>query len=132
MHMSNETARAIDTEIRDIVEAGYDRAKYVLTENETQLHLLANALLEYETLSGEEIKALLDTGEFTREDGVNVRPASVPPVVTSILKTRRRNRPFSSAAPLAAFHRLPFKLNHRNFILPSNLRLLATKFFHPP
>src|SRR3546814_9413283 len=60
MHMSNETARAIDTEIRDIVEAGYDRAKYVLTENETQLHLLANALLEYETLSGEEIKALLD------------------------------------------------------------------------
>src|SRR3546814_7215571 len=34
MHMSNETARAIDTEIRDIVEAGYDRAKYVLTENE--------------------------------------------------------------------------------------------------
>src|SRR3546814_3878027 len=84
MHMSNETARAIDTEIRDIVEAGYDRAKYVLTENETQLHLLANALLEYETLSGEEIKALLDTGEFTREDGVNVRPASVPPAGTSI------------------------------------------------
>src|SRR3546814_1095673 len=63
MHMSNETARAIDTEIRDIVEAGYDRAKYVLTENETQLHLLANALLEYETLSGEEIKALLDRSE---------------------------------------------------------------------
>src|SRR3546814_12890945 len=99
MHMSNETARAIDTEIRDIVEAGYDRAKYVLTENETQLHLLANALLEYETLSGEEIKALLDTGEFTREDGVNVRPASVPPAGTSIPKTRRRKGPFGDAAP---------------------------------
>src|SRR3546814_514873 len=102
MHMSNETARAIDTEIRDIVEAGYDRAKYVLTENETQLHLLANALLEYETLSGEEIKALLDTGEFTREDGVNVRPASVPPAGTSIPKTRRRKGPFGDAAPQGA------------------------------
>src|SRR3546814_1467360 len=99
MHMSNETARAIDTEIRDIVEAGYDRAKYVLTENETQLHLLANALLEYETLSGEEIKALLDTGEFTREDGVNVRPASVPPAGTSIPKTRRRKGPRSEEHP---------------------------------
>src|SRR3546814_8032786 len=113
MHMSNETARAIDTEIRDIVEAGYDRAKYVLTENETQLHLLANALLEYETLSGEEIKALLDTGEFTREDGVNVRPASVPPAGTSIPKTRRRKGPFGDAAPRGAGNGRPSKQNTR-------------------
>src|SRR3546814_12437782 len=71
MHMSNETARAIDTEIRDIVEAGYDRAQDVLTENETQLHLLANALLEYETISGEEIQARLDKREIPRGERRN-------------------------------------------------------------
>src|SRR3546814_2976029 len=59
MHMSNETARAIDTEIRDIVEAGYDRAKYVLTENETQLHLLANALLERSEEHTSELQSLM-------------------------------------------------------------------------
>src|SRR3546814_13381210 len=99
MHMSKETARAIDTEIRDIVEAGYDRAKYVLTENETQIHLLANALLEYETMSGDEIKALLATGELPREDGVNVRPASVPPAGTAIPKPPHPTRPFGPASP---------------------------------
>src|SRR3546814_19074822 len=58
MHMSNETARAPDTEIPDIVDAGYARAKYVLTENETHTPLLANALLEYEKITGGETTAI--------------------------------------------------------------------------
>jgi cell division protease FtsH len=102
MHMSNETAKAIDAEIRRIVETGYDRAKSVLTENEDQLHLLAGALLEYETLSGDEIKTLLETGEFSRDDGTTVKPASVPAAGSSIPKTRRRKGPFGDAAPQGA------------------------------
>ena len=102
MHMSNETAKAIDQEIRRIVETGYDRAKTVLTEQEHQLHLLANALLEYETLSGEEIKSLLETGEFHRDDGVVAKPSSVPAAGSSIPKTRRRKGPFGDTAPQGA------------------------------
>src|SRR6187399_1116459 len=58
-NMSNETAQAIDKEIRRIVEQGYDRAKHLLEENRGELETLAQALLEFETLSGDEIKKVL-------------------------------------------------------------------------
>ena len=92
VHMSNETAKAIDQEIRRIVEAGYDRAKKVLSDFEAQLHLLANALLEYETLSGDEIKTLLDKGEITRDDGTKIKPSPIPVVGTSIPRAGRRGK----------------------------------------
>src|SRR5512139_1940705 len=55
-NMSNETAQAIDKEIRRVVEQGYDRAKHLLNEHRAELETLAQALLEFETLSGDEIK----------------------------------------------------------------------------
>ncbi|MEM8725346.1 MAG: cell division protein FtsH, partial [Pseudomonadota bacterium] len=58
----------IDAEIKDLVEGGLKRATDVLTEQEDKLHLLAQALLEYETLTGDEIKTLLDTGKIDRPD----------------------------------------------------------------
>ena len=65
-NMSNETAQLIDSEIKALVEGAYDRATELLTTNRDQLTLLAEALLEYETLTGDEIKALL--GDGTRPD----------------------------------------------------------------
>ena len=50
--MSNQTAQLIDDEIKTIVEGGLNRAKDLLTKHLDQLHLLAGALLEYETLIG--------------------------------------------------------------------------------
>jgi cell division protease FtsH len=85
-NMSNETAQAIDKEIRRIVEQGYDRAKHLLTENEKQLHALAKALLEYETLTGDEIRTLIDGGEIDR--GGSSRP-SIPTAGSSIPKAKR-------------------------------------------
>ena len=58
-HMSEETSRKVDEEIKKIVDAGYERAKKILTEKLNDLHKLAKALLLYETLSGEEISELL-------------------------------------------------------------------------
>ena len=58
-HMSEETAKKVDTEVKKIVDAGYHRAKKILTEKIDDLHKLAKALLVYETLSGEEIKDLI-------------------------------------------------------------------------
>ena len=57
--MSEETAKKVDAEIKKIVDAGYNRAKKILTEKIEDLHKLAKALLIYETLSGEEIKDLI-------------------------------------------------------------------------
>jgi len=58
-HMSEETSKKVDIEIKKIVDAGYQRAKKILTEKLADLHKLAKALLVYETLSGEEIRDLV-------------------------------------------------------------------------
>ncbi len=58
-NMSDETAGIVDSEIRRIVESAYKRATEILTDKMDDLHKLAKALLEYELLSGDEIKALL-------------------------------------------------------------------------
>ena len=58
-NMSEETARKVDSETKKIVEAGYARAKQILTEKIDDLHKLAKALLVYETLTGDEIRDLI-------------------------------------------------------------------------
>ncbi|MBA4795468.1 ATP-dependent zinc metalloprotease FtsH [Phenylobacterium sp.] len=58
-NVSEETSRIIDAEIKRLVQAGWDEAHRILTEKAEDLHKLAKALLEYETLSGEEIVNVL-------------------------------------------------------------------------
>ena len=58
-NVSEETAKKIDAEVKKIVEAGYARAKKILSEKIDELHKVAKALLTYETLSGEEIKKIV-------------------------------------------------------------------------
>ncbi|WOG84125.1 hypothetical protein DCAR_0103306 [Daucus carota subsp. sativus] len=57
--MSTETRLLIEEEVRELLETAYNNAKTILTTHEKELHALANALLERETLSGNQIKALL-------------------------------------------------------------------------
>ena len=63
-----ETNKLIDAEIKRLVEEGLKRATEVLTSQEDKLHLLAQALLEYETLTGEEIDQLMKDGTIDRPD----------------------------------------------------------------
>ena len=90
--MSNETAVMIDQEIKRIVEGGYNQAKKLLTKHKKQLHALAEALLEYETMSGDEIKALLADGTKPDRSGIDRNtPRPLGKGGTSIPKTRRTN-----------------------------------------
>ena len=57
--MSEETAKKVDAEIHKIINAGYQRAKKILTDKIDDLHKVAKALLLYETLTGDEIKDLI-------------------------------------------------------------------------
>lgn len=59
-NISEETAQTIDAEVRAIVDRAYSRAKKILEGNRTALELLAEGLLEHETLSGEEIRKIVD------------------------------------------------------------------------
>jgi cell division protease FtsH len=67
-NMSDATASLVDSEVRRIVEEGYARAEACLTEHLDDLHKLAEALLEYELLSGDEIKDLLAGKDIQREE----------------------------------------------------------------
>jgi cell division protease FtsH len=77
-----ETNKLIDAEIRDLVEGGLTRARNILTEQEDKLHLLAQAMLEYETLTGDEINQLLKDGKLERPDEPR-KPAGLKPVSAS-------------------------------------------------
>ncbi len=63
---SEETARKIDFEIKILIDNAYQRAVDMLTEHRASLDLIAKALLEYETLDGEQITDLLFKGEMTK------------------------------------------------------------------
>lgn len=58
-NMSEETARMVDAEIKRLVTDGYEEAKKILQQNRKDWETLAEALMEYETLTGEEIKDIL-------------------------------------------------------------------------
>ena len=90
--MSDETAKKIDAEIRKLVEGGHSKATMLLKKHRKQLNLLAEALLEFETLSGEEITNLLATGKFERDASKSMQPAHVPVVGTAIPKAGRGKR----------------------------------------
>ena len=59
-------ATKIDMEIRAIIDEAYNRSRSILTEYGHELELLAQALLEYETLTGEEIKAVVKGEKIVR------------------------------------------------------------------
>ncbi|MCC7305430.1 MAG: ATP-dependent zinc metalloprotease FtsH [Alphaproteobacteria bacterium] len=67
-NMSDETASIVDAEVRRIVEQGYKRAQKLLTDHIDELHIVAKALLEYEMLSGDEIKAIIRGEPILRSD----------------------------------------------------------------
>lgn len=58
-NMSEETARLVDAEIKRLVTEGYEGAKKLLKEKEKEWTMLAEALIEYETLTGDEIKQVI-------------------------------------------------------------------------
>ena len=69
--MSDNTASLVDSEVRRIVDAAYVRATETLNNKLADLHTLAKALLEYELLSGEEIKALLRGEPLLRDSDMD-------------------------------------------------------------
>ena len=95
---SDETNKLIDAEIKALVEGAHTRATEILKGEEDKLHLLAQAMLEYETLTGDEIRDLLDKGSIDRPDAP-VAPTAKPVRGSAIPKAGRR---FGGEAPAAS------------------------------
>ncbi|WP_288487478.1 ATP-dependent zinc metalloprotease FtsH [uncultured Novosphingobium sp.] len=97
---SDETNKLIDSEIRLLVDTAHKRATDILQTQAEKLHLLANAMLEYETLTGDEIKQLMETGEIDRPNEPKGQGRSAPVRGSSIPKTGKRYS--GGAAPQGA------------------------------
>ena len=87
--VSEDTAKLIDQEVRRLIEEAEGVARKVLTDNLDELHRLANALLEYETLTGEESKRAI-AGEDIGRENPSSRPTNLPASGASIPSTKRR------------------------------------------
>jgi cell division protease FtsH len=87
---SDETNKLIDSEIRGLVDGAHARATDILKTNEEKLHLLANAMLEFETLTGDEIKELLDNGRLDRPESPKGSNKAAPVRGSAIPKAGKR------------------------------------------
>ncbi len=85
-----ETNKLIDAEIKELVENGLKRATDILTDQEDKLHLLAQAMLEYETLTGEEIDQLMKDGKIDRPDQPKGTIAVKPVAGAAVPKAGRK------------------------------------------
>ncbi len=70
-NLSDSTAKLIDEEVRGLAEEAENNCKKILQDNIEQLHIVAKGLLEYETLSGDEIKDLIKGIKPSRDDFEN-------------------------------------------------------------
>jgi len=83
-NISESTAQTIDSEVRRLIEMGHSEARRIITEKRDGLEALAQGLLEYETLTGDEIMGLLDGKKPVREsDDESSSPPRSSPVPTT-------------------------------------------------
>ena len=102
-NVSEATAQQIDAEIRRFVEEGYARARQILTEKLDLLHALARALLEHETLTGEEVAAVM-RGEpvpLARRSGEAAASGSSGGIRRGSVPTSAPSEPNGGAAGIA-------------------------------
>ncbi len=98
--ISEQMTNLIDSEVKRIVQEAHDKAHSLLTEHIESLHRIAGALLEYETLTGEEIKTLVNGEEIKRINPNAVKP---PPIKSSLPSSRpKRDDEQTSNMPPAA------------------------------
>ena len=88
-NMSDDTANAIDREIRQIIDTNYARAKQILEVNIDKLHAMTEALMKYETIDSDQIARIMqgkDPGApGSWSDGSRVPPPSKPPSPTAVI-----------------------------------------------
>ncbi|MFZ5965285.1 ATP-dependent zinc metalloprotease FtsH [Thalassococcus sp. BH17M4-6] len=89
--VSAATKELIENEVKRIIDEGYERAVQILTEKNEEFERLAQGLLEYETLTGEEIERVIRGEPPTPEEGDDDTPDT--PSVTAIPKTKPKSKP---------------------------------------
>jgi len=95
---SEQTAQDIDAEVKRIIEEAFATAKKLIQDNRDKLELIANGLLEYETLDGTQVVEIVNTGKFTPPE----KPTDAGPMLGAPAGT-----PLPEAPPKPAPPKLP-------------------------
>src|SRR5258706_2756756 len=98
-NVSESTAQKIDAEIKRLVEAGYAEAERILKEKRADLEVLAKGLLEFETLTGDEIKDLIGGKRPVRESVIEPQTPRSSAVPTAGKGRPRPEPPSGDVAP---------------------------------
>ncbi|MDN5248710.1 MAG: ATP-dependent zinc metalloprotease FtsH [Alphaproteobacteria bacterium] len=85
-NVSEETAKTIDNEVRRLIDEGYQKATEIMQKNEKEWNILAEALLEYETLTGDEIKDVIAGKKLKRLDTAHLVTAEDKTFVPQVSK----------------------------------------------
>ena len=98
-NMSDDTANAIDREIRQIIDMNYARAKKILEDHMDKLHAMSDALMKYETIDLDQIQRIMQgkdpgaPGSWT--DGTRVPPVNNKPSGPTIAPPPATQKPAS-------------------------------------
>ncbi|SOB94538.1 ATP-dependent zinc metalloprotease FtsH [Rhodobacter maris] len=96
--VSTKTKELIEDEVRGLIEQGYIDARRIIEENREEWERLAQGLLEYETLTGDEIRKVM-AGEPLGNDDDEARPSGSLPTVTSLPRTKPATKPGIAPEP---------------------------------
>ncbi|GAA5065085.1 ATP-dependent zinc metalloprotease FtsH [Roseibacterium beibuensis] len=86
---SAATQKIIDDKVKELVDEGYETAKRILTEKRDDLERLAQGLLEYETLTGNEIQKVINGEPLNRGDDSDDASTGGTPSITAVPKTKK-------------------------------------------
>jgi cell division protease FtsH len=86
---SADTQKIIDDKVKSLVQEGYDTAMRILTEKRDDLERLAQGLLEYETLTGNEIARVIAGEALNRGEDLDDTPPSGGNAIPTVPKTRK-------------------------------------------
>ncbi|MEO1420714.1 MAG: cell division protein FtsH, partial [Pseudomonadota bacterium] len=94
--MSEATSKLVDEEVRRLVTEGYDRAWEILSEHRESLEAVTQALMEYETLTGDETAAIMRGEKIERPEDTDIPKGPIGSAVpTAGVPTRPRDEPDS-------------------------------------
>ena len=100
--MSDETAKLIDKEIRNLIDEAENHARKVLKKNMKHLHSLAKNLLEFETLSGEDVDQLIKKGKLKNKDNNSGSKSNGIKTSLPVDGSRRKNKKVGTLNPKPA------------------------------
>jgi cell division protease FtsH len=99
--VSTKTKEMIEDEVRDLIEEGYQRARAILLEKGEDFERLAQGLLEYETLTGDEIRKVIAGEPMDGDDAGTPAPSDAPSLTAVPRTARARPKPDLGAEPSA-------------------------------